>query len=256
MSVTSAELALEGVRLVASVVYGVVAYLVLRRPVDVGARLARAGFATWWLGIAVVGLASIPSGLGLTFAEYGLGAVRAWIYVIFGAIFVALAGLVYYLLFLYTGRSEAWRGVALFYVLLFVYLVYLMEGFGPYTGVEDGTASLLFEQEHPPLLLLGFSLAISLPPLAAAASYLMLFFKLDDRESRYRILLVSGGLGGWFLYSVLGTVFRFITETEQTYVGTVVGQLVGLVAATMVLVAFAPPGRVRAWLRQSEGVAA
>lgn len=248
MAVTAADLGLEAIRLAASVVYAIVAMLITRRPVDPDARLAQYGFAFWWLGIAALGIVSIPSGLGWNVVESGLLAWRAWIYFVFGVVFVALAGLLYYLLYLYTGRRALWRSVVLFYALLMAFTAYLVEGFGPYVGTEDGTTTVLFEQEHPPLLLLVLSLSLSLPPLAAALAYFLLLFRLEDRESRYRIMLVSGGLGAWFFYSVLATIFRFITDTQTSYVGNVVGQLFGLLAALLVLLAFAPPPSVRRWI--------
>lgn len=255
MAVTPADLGLEAVRLAASVVYVIVATLILRRPVDPEARPAQYGFATWWLGVAALGVASVPSGLGWNVAESGVLAWRAWVYFVFGVVFLALAGLVYYLLYLYTGRRRLWRAVLLFYVLLAAYMVYLVEGFGPYVGVQEGTTTVLFEREHPPLAALAFSLGLSLPPLAAALAYFLLLFRLDDRESRYRIMLVSGGLGLWFLYSVLATLFRFITDTDPTYLSTVVGQLFGLLAAVLVLLAFAPPRPVRRWIDGQEATA-
>ncbi len=254
MAFSSAELGLEGIRLTASVLYAVVGLLVLRRKVDADSRLAQLGFAAWWVGLAILGLLNIPLALGWDLLAGGLVAWSLYVYAVFAILFAALAGLVYYLIFLYTGKRTAWVPVAAFYGVMLAYMIYLIEWFGPYIGVEDGARALLFAQEHPPVALLMFSMGLSLPPLAAAAAYMALFFRLDGREARYRILLVSLGLGLWFMYSVFGTLFRFITETEETYAGLVVAQVVGLVAALMVLAAYAPPRPVRRWIAQTQGV--
>lgn len=253
MEPTSAEIGLEIIRFVSSFAYLVVGFLVARRPVDPGSRLALYGFAGWWAGLAIIGFYSVPTALGINLADQGLGVFRLYIYTLFPLLHVALAGLVYYLLYLYTGkRAIAWP-IAAAYVALSIWLVYLVEGFGPYVGVgESGMNEILYTREHPPWIALAYGLALVVPPIVGALAYAALWFQVQDRESRYRIVLVSSGILVWFGYSLFNTVLSFITgDNASTFTFRLVSQLLGLVASVMVLIAFAPPRPVRRWLERA-----
>lgn len=256
LSVSNAEYVLEGVRFVASLVYLMVGFIVLQRDVEPHDRPALVGFGLWWIGLGIVGFYSIPFGLGLELAAMGMVAVRFVLYTLFPLLFVALAGLLFYLLYLYTGKRTVLPAVVTFYAALLLVTLWLVEGFGPYIGVdpETGELAVLYQREHPAWVTFAFGLALILPPLAAATAYFLLFFRVEDRLARYRIAMVSLGILVWFGYSLFAATLRFITDGgAQTIVGRSISQSLGLLSSLMVLAAFLPPPPVRRWLGLGEG---
>ncbi len=248
---TPQDLSLATVTFVASIIYIAVGVLFLRRHVDPQARLAQYGFSAWWLALGMVGIISLPLGLGLNLPDAGLTVWRIFLYTFFPALFLGLGGLVYYLAYLYSGNARLRFPILVFYVLLTALLVWLIEGFSPHLGInEEGETDVLFEPEQPRWASLLFSMALVLPPLAASGAYLMLYRRVDRREERYRILLVGGGILLWFGYSLLNTILSFAaqTENEPSFGSQMVGALLGLASSTLVLLAFWPPRRIRRWL--------
>ncbi len=248
---TLQDITLATVTFVASVIYMAVGVLFLRRRVEAPARLAQYGFSAWWLALGLVGVVSLPLGLGLNLAEAGLLAWRVFLYTFFPALFLGLGGLVYYLAYLYSGNQRLRTPILTYYALLTLMLVWLVEGFSPHIGLDDdGVTTVLFEPQQPRWASLLFSLGLVLPPLVAAGAYLMLYRSVDRREERYRILLVGGGIVLWFGYSLLNTILSFATQTENepAFAAQLVGALLGLASSALVLLAFWPPRRIRVWL--------
>lgn len=248
-SLTPEDWVLQGLRITAMVVYAIVGIIVLRRRPMPDARLANLGFALWWLGLAALGVLSIPAGFGWNLAEQGLVVWRLWIYLLIPMIYVALAGLLYYLLYLYTGRRAIYRPVAAFYLAMTGYLVWLVEGGRPFlTTDEAGQAMVDFADPIPEWATLLWSVLLVLPVLAAAVAYGVLFFRTHDREARFRIALVASAIILWFSFSLINTVLGFGSEAEASFVEQAISQSLGLLAAVMTLFAFAPPPPVRRWL--------
>lgn len=239
---------LDGLTAIAAVVYAIVAYVQWRRPVSSGARPARNGFVLWWAGIAFIGLFGLFAGRVLDLESWSLAGYRVLLYTFIPIIFVALAGLVYYLLYLYTGKSTLLRYVVAFYVLLTVAFVVFVEAQDPFVGPDPdtGEVGLQYANEAPAWASLLFSLALLLPPFAAAVAYFGLVFRAKDRTLRYRILMVSGGFMLWMGFSLLSSLGRFASGAEeQGFLSQLVGQLLGLLSAALVLLAYYPPPIVR-----------
>jgi hypothetical protein len=248
--------------------FALVAYVVGRRQVSAEARGARNGFLLWWAGLAFLGLfvLAFDPKVGIDLYGYGLDFVLAVIYVILGGYFAMIAGLVYYLLFLYTGKRAVKWWVVGFYVLMFVYLVYYVQSLQPTLGVRPDGQRFLDVGDRPSGLdarSLIFTAGFVLPPIGAAIAYLALFFRVKDRTGRYRILLVSVAILLVFLFSLGSSLTNMSAPTEppstvdeqralertQDLRGISSGLLSAL-AGALVFVAFRPP----AWIRDKYGI--
>lgn len=242
------ELILQSIALVASGIYFIVAYALSRRSVEAHARRAHRAFVLWWAGLGVIGIAGAFFSLGVPLGAFGPVGARVILYGLVGLIFAMLAGLLYYLLYVYTGNPVNLRRVVLFYAALMVLFVYLTESQEPYIDDSGAEPELAYADERPSgdPLGLAFSLALVLPPLAAAVAYLGLYWRVPDTTSRYRILMVSGGIVLWFTYSALNSITQGLLDIQDPpFAARLAGQLLGVLAALMVLAAYLPPGPVR-----------
>lgn len=238
--------------------FAAVAVTLARRRVSAESRGAQRGFVIWWAGLGFLSL------WGLLFdRRYGIdllsappGTVMAVLYVLLAILMAMLGGLVYYLLYLYLGRRTMLRWVVGYYVFLMIYLVALLQWMSPVVGMDArGDPTLDYQRDlgptHPLSIL--FSALFILPPLAAAIGYFLLFFRVRDRTSRYRITLVSLGIGLVFLFSAGNTVASLDDEDDPQTVeeleardaradltGSISNGLT-LLAATLVMFAFHPP---------------
>ena len=242
------ELVLQSIALAASGIYFIVAYALSRRSVEPHARRAHRAFILWWAGLGVIGIAGAVLSLGVPLGAFGPVGARVILYGLVCLIFAMLAGLLYYLLYLYTGNPANLRRVVLFYVILSVFFVYHTESQQPYIDETGARPELAYADERDPgdLPSLLFRLALVLPPLAAAVAYLGLYWRVPDRTSRYRILMVSGGIVLWFTYSTLSSITQGLLHIQDPpFLARLAGQLLGVTAALMVLAAYIPPGPLR-----------
>ncbi len=251
---TQEESILAALGAVAALLYLWVAWLQSKRPAHGPAQGAIRGFVIWWAGLGLLGFLTLFFTFGPDLATYGLTVVRIVIYALLGGIFVMLAGLAYYLLYLYTGSRRTLIAIAVFYVLMSALLVFLIEGFDPHIAdnavhIEPGEESAVefhTHEEPPAWASATFSLGIIVVPLAAAIAYALLFFRTDDRTARYRIAMVSSGFVLWFAYSALGTLAALVSgSTTQSFMQQLIGQLLGVLAATLTLLAYHPPRRLQ-----------
>jgi len=231
-------LTVDALAVVAAALYLVVGRFLARRRVSHEARGPLRGFVLWWIGLGAVSLVGVVLSF-FDLAQASAAVVRIILYAIFLVYIALMVGLLYYLTYLYTGRS--WLVVlSLAYTALFALLVYIIE--------RENVGKLLSEGYEPvrDVWSLVLTLAFTAPPLAAALAYFALIFRVEDRTSRYRIAMVSGGIALWFAYSTIASALRFVSgATGQSFAGQVAGQLLGLLAAAMVLLAYLPPSFVR-----------
>lgn len=233
---------------IAAVTYLLVAIVQGRRRVSSEGRMARNGFVFWWGGLALLGIYGVISALFLDPESFTLTGYRVLLYTFIPIIFIALAGLVYYLLYLYTGKRDLYKVVAIAYALLTVAFVLFVELQDPFVGPDPDTGEigLQYEAEAPAWAGLLFSIVLVLPPFASAVAYVALLFQTKDRTVRYRILMVGGGIALWMGFSLLGSLGRFASGVEeQSFISQLVGQLLGLLSAVMVLLAYYPPPALR-----------
>lgn len=235
--------------LVTSAIYVFVGYRLTRRALPRAGRMAAAGFVAFWYGIAISGLLG-GTGLQALLAAFDvltLGVVLVLTQVSLLAISIALWGLLYYLVYLYTGWHRAWMAIAAFYVAFYAFLQYFIWDAGP-TGLRTGRWSVAVEYEKDienatlsdPYL---FALIVGLlvPQILASLAYLTLVFGVKNPTQRYRILLVSVSILVWF-----GSPFLALGAGISEGDGyQIVSRLIGLGAAIVIFFAYHPPGFIR-----------
>lgn len=246
--------------LASGLVYVVVGVQVGRRDVSPESRVAMRMFQVWWFGLAaLVGSAAIFQVLALLGYDR-LWVALAWLNLIADLILAAFAGLVYYLLYLYTGKRVVVWPVAAFYLVLLVVVQTLLvlmrpagfgiplEGGSPTFLDEHGARAIPTTRDNPLLLLL--SMAFVVPPIGAAIAYSLLFFRVHDRMSRFRIATVSGTLIAWFGTSLLASVLNWGTRADGSpnVVWSILSMAVSLTASILIYWAYKVPKWVQARL--------
>lgn len=230
------------VPLLIAALFAYAALLVRGRHAEGARQRALVAWSTWWLGAAAVfGLNGLQTLAGL------LGFVDPFLHTTFHylralPIVIALAGLAYYIRYLYTGKEP--RLVPFVFAYLLVYLLSLayFVSLAP-DGVEitDWEVRARAHPERAPLLSILFAVALAVPILGGLGLYASLFFRLREPTPRYRVGLVSAGLGIFFLTILVGFLLRL--EREPWF--PIAYELAGLVSAAMVVLAYRPPAFVR-----------
>lgn len=228
----------------AAAVYVAVGVVVGRRPVEQRARLALAAFEAWWYGLGLAtACGAVTTALAAT-TGIGVDPLLAITLVILALICLALWGLLYYLVYLFTGRRGAWLPLAVFYVAYFGFLVWLILSAGP-VGVESDDWGVQLEYRDPladtALGMVALALLI-LPQIVGALAYFSLVFRLDERAARFRVAVVSGSILVWFGSSYLASATG-VSDRPSWQVAT---RLIGLAAALAILLAYQTP----AWLQR------
>lgn len=194
-------------------------------------------FATWWQGLAAYTLVgAVRSALG----AWGFLDIRVHVALEalgYAPLFLALWGLLGYLVFIYAG-THRWQPLLKgYHAALFVAFVLLLAWTRPYAVDATGwRTSLLYE--HPlqgPVLALAV-FAILGPVILAALGYAGLYARTRDARARRRVALVSVSLVLWFGLSALSraTVSPAVWWPLAT-------RLLGLGATLLLLLAFREP---------------
>lgn len=218
-----------------SLLYFIVGRAVLDPTAPRPERLARNAFGLWWFALAAFTAEGAMANL-LATSGFGDIAIYASLeYMGLTFLFLGLAGLMYYLLYLYTGRSWVIYPISLFYG-LFLLIGFYVRTLRGAAALEVGTwdVELVPVNEVDPLLISLLQGALILPLIAGVLLYFLLYFMLETRLQKQRILLVGGALLFWF-----GTVgiAAAVDLTEGPLWG-LVSRLVALIAASVILYAF------------------
>lgn len=233
--------------------YAAVGYQVGRRPASPDAHLAKRMFQAWWYGLA--GLSTFTP-LVAVLAALNLDTFNTMlllVLVLLVVVFAAIAGLVYYLLYLYTGRTWVLGAVIGYFMVMIVWLTYILlaSHIGSYGAPSPGEAKIFLDaggKKIPPNPTQGliFGLVVAVPPLLSAVAFFMLYFKVTGSEQKYRIALVAASLVVWFGSSLVGTVTGLSTNDATKQSWQLANALVALCASAAVYLAYKPP----AWIRR------
>lgn len=215
----------------------------LRRPGTTGlSRVASGGLQLWWyglsLGAATYAIRNVAGLLG--FAQMPLHLTLLQSLVIANA--AALAGLVTYLLYLFMGHDEWLRPVVLVYFSYYVFYTFLLFYTDP-VALVVGPVRTSFEYAGAGAneLVLLFVMLFYVPQVGAATAYAMLWPRAKDKESRYRIALVSASILIWSL-SNMGLIAADGAGMPNL---EFLLQNLGLVTPLGVLLAYHPPSMLR-----------
>lgn len=235
--------------LLAAGIYALVGWRLSKRGVpSADARQAWRAFALWWYGLAattlVNGLQGLFGALGMTDLPIFVTAT----YVNILVICVALWGLLYYLIYLFTGNRRTLLPLTVFYTAYYVLLVYFVTASSP-SHVDVGRWSVTVAYRVP---LSGpfFSILIALlliPQIIGGLAYFTLYFRVREVTQRYRIWLVSWSIVIWFMSPLIALAGR---AAEQDW-WQLASRFIGLTAALVILMAYLPPH----WLKQRYGIA-
>lgn len=239
--------------------YVYIGRVVRLRKISPEARLANGMFVLWWDSLGSLSFLS-----SLVMVAYMAGGLegRIWVYQAFTTfvlmvLFLALWGLQFYLLYLYTGSRRWFIPLAVFYAVMFAATVGLIAYIGSPDRIVDNGWQLESEYLDPATGEYGpiefgfafnmvFSLLIIGPALITAIAYARLYRKTDDRTQRYRIAMVTGAIIVWFGSSVVGTA----AQVTQGLAWQLFSRAIGIGAALAILMAYKPP----AWARARFGV--
>jgi hypothetical protein len=155
---------------------------------------------------------------------------------------IALWGLLYYLVYLFTGSQRFLIPLTIFYILYYVLLVYYITASDPArVEITRWRTQLVYAHPVTGSLFTVVLVLLVFPQILAALAYFALFFRVREATQRYRILLVSWCIILWF-----GSAFvASVTGLSQEDWWQIVSRLIGLGAALGILFAYFPPGIIR-----------
>lgn len=230
-------------------VYALVGRVVSRRHVSADADLAKRSFASWWYALSGVTIAGALAALIGSRGWWSLGGYVAYVQVVLFVIIAALGALLYYFVYLFTGKRSAWKVIAAAYAIYFIAILYYLGASDPVglvessrNGVDIEYANDLTETTFEEVL----GILLILPVLLGAIGYVSLVRKVPDRSGKFRILSVAGAFIFWFGSSfIAGSLLDVANEDWWR----IVSNAIALLASAMVYVAFAPPKWLREMLR-------
>ncbi len=218
-----------------------------RRVASPEARLAWTLFVVWWYALAgstfAGGLLSLLGALGVS----SLALFVAVTQVNLLAICVGLFGLLYYLLYLFTGSRKWLTPLILFYLAYYTLLVYYISASVPVSvSLGRWDARLVFQQQLTGPLIGVVLILLVFPQIIGSLAYLTLFFRVKEATQKYRVALVSLSILIWFLSAFLASM----AGLSQFDWWQVTSRLIGLAAASTILLAYKP----MRWIKQRLGV--
>lgn len=221
--------------------FAAIARLILQRS-EARPRAPIVCFALFWISAAIVWA---TQGLGSLAAYAGVASVP-----VNGALdevstpfyCLAAASLLYYVLYLLTGRARLLAPILAYYLVLFAALRWrVLVAQRLEVTVEAWQVNFAYATplEGPVYTLIVVLVAV--PLLAAVLSYGTLFFRIRDHASRYRIGLVTVGLTAW----IATEAWSFASGVASTTEGELARRLVALASTGVILAAYLPPRSAR-----------
>jgi hypothetical protein len=234
--------------LIAAGTYVYIGWWLSKRVISsVEARLAWQSFTIWWYALAATtAIRSFQNLLGaLNLADLTLFTTANYVNIL--VLCIALWGLLYYLIYLFTGNSRSLVPLTIFYMIYYVFLVYYITASMP-SNVEisrwDTTLAYRHTLSGPIFVIL--VVLLLLPQIIGGFAYFTIYFRVSDVTQKYRVLLVSWSIIIWFLSPLLALAGGL---SEQDW-WQLASRLIGLGAAVTILIAYLPPR----WLKQRYGI--
>lgn len=218
--------------------FALVGLLVVRRMREAEAHAALVMFSAFWFSAAIVwalqaitNLAAVAGAADLALAD----ALDEMTTPFYG---LAAAGLLYYVLYLLTGRARLLGPILLYYLVLYALIRYQVRAAGR-TGidVQDWVVAFVYETPLQSTLYTVTIALFTLPLLAAVVMYGTLFFRVRDAGTRYRVALVALGLFVWITTEALA----YATGVSNTSAGELTRRLLALASTLVIFAGFQPP---------------
>jgi len=234
--------------LVSAGIYGYVGWRLGKRVVSSSeARIAWQSFTIWWYGLAAT---TLTGGFLNMLGVFGLTSLSLFVtatYLNMLAICIALWGLLYYLIYLFTGNSRSRVPLAIFYIIYYFMLVYfVMTSIPSNVSVSRWSTTLTYRAPLTGPFFVIILVFLLLPQIIGGLAYFTLFFKVPEVTQKYRILLVSWSIIVWFL-SPLIALGGGLAQQDWWQLTS---RFIGLAAALTILMAYLPPR----WLQERYGI--
>jgi hypothetical protein len=200
------------------------------------------GFRMWWIALALStllpALTTILAVANVTSLALHVGISLLSILLIS----LALWGLLFYLLYIYSGRSGLRWLLAFGYLVFFAVLVTWTLNSNP-SGVELDmwSATIVYEQPPTGAFVLALLVALIIPPVLACGGLVLLIFRVDDRSAKYRLAALSFSLIIWFGISFLAALLGM----SEIAWWPLASRVIGLVAALAIFFGYFPPATVQ-----------
>ena len=211
------------------------------------ARLAWGSFTVWWYGLAAI---TLIGGFLRLFGAFGLTSLPLFVTATYLNILItciALWGLFYYLIYLFTGNRRSLVPLGLFYMIYYVLLVYYITASIPgHVDVGRWSTTLVYRAPLTGAFFVIILVFLLLPQIVGGLAYFTLYFRVSDVTQKYRILLVSSSIVVWFLSPLIALAGGL---GQQDW-WQLMSRFIGLAAALTILMAYLPPR----WLKQRYGI--
>ena len=229
-------------------IYAYVGWRLSRRVISSSeARLAWGSFTVWWYGLAATtligGFLSLFGALGVT--SLPLFVTAAYINILISCL--ALWGLLYYLIYLFTGNKRGLVPLAIFYMIYYILVVYyITAGMPENVNVGRWETSLVYRVPPTgPFVAIVLAMLL-LPEIIGGLAYFSLYFRVKEVTQKYRVLLVSLSIIIWFLSPLISPAGGLTQQDWWQFAS----RLIGLAPALTILMAYFPPR----WLIQRYGI--
>ena len=232
----------------AAIIYAYVGWRLSKRVIASSeGKLAWQSFTVWWYGLAATtligGFLNLLGAFDLTVLPIFVTAT----YINLLVICLALWGLLYYLIYLFTGNSRLLVPLCIIYLIYYTLLVYYITASVPEgIQVERWNTSLDYRLPLTGSFFLFVVLLLLLPQIIGGLAYFTLYFRVSEVTQKYHVLLVSWSIIIWFLSPLLAVAGGL---AEQDW-WQLMSRLIGLAAALTILMAYFPPH----WLKERYGI--
>lgn len=202
-----------------------------------GDRAAIVAFAFWWYGAAAVLFL-----LALQAILVIVGVEATWVhnvirYVRMIPLSIAAGALLFFMLYLLTGRILWRRWLVAAYTAFFAFTIYYAYLAEPVNVEVTPWAVRTVGTPVPSWMGIVFGVLLAGPILLATFAYAMLFFKVQGAPQRYRLALLAVSFIVWFGAILVGFLAGLTSRTWFP----ILYEAPGLLAGLLVILAYQPP---------------
>jgi hypothetical protein len=156
------------------------------------ARLAWTLFTVWWYALGCTNLADGVLNLLGAFGVTDFALFLTFTHLSVLATCLALFGLVYYLLYLFTGSRKILAPLMVFYIVYYVLLAYYYNWIVPLSvAVGRWSVGLVYQRPLAGPFFLFMLILLVFPEIIGSLAYFTLFYRVRDLTQKYRVALVS-----------------------------------------------------------------
>lgn len=218
-----------------------------RQAISPDARVAWNLFVVWWYALAgvtfvnaalnlvgAIGLTSLP--LFLTFTQLEILAVC-----------IALHGLMYYLIYIFTGNKKTLPVLTIAYIVYYCLFMYYLNSSVPIgVSINRWNVGMQYQQQPTGPFVTLLLVLFVFPQVAGSLAYFTLYFRVKEATQKYRVALVSWSIIIWFLSSFIAS----ISGLSQYDWWQITSRIIGLGATMGILMAYRPAN----WIKNRLGV--